>query len=329
MVTDEGDVTRLLQSDFLVTATDTEQKERIEAFTSRIGNDACQRKVCAVCARLQPISELREMNIQDIPNYRLLRPLTPHPSHTLFDGILLHENAVSKKTRCFSCRGCINALEKGTLPPLSLANGMYIGEVPFELARLSLAEKLLVAKAYPVAYVVKLFPKFAGATSWSGDKLHKGLRGNVSTHMLPVQGIADLVDDKKMPPQSKILSSVISVSFIGPTKLTANYIPPMFRVSRERVAAALRWLKTNNPIYRDITISEERLADLPENGVPDEILANIRHSTDVGTLYQEHDGYIPGVFPLNQRTDEEDFDLSESTPSSSSIIHDVLNSAQM
>ena len=35
------------------------------------------------------------------------------------------------------------------------------------------------------------------------------------------------------------------------------------------VAAALRWLQANNPYYRDITISHNKIAELPEDGVPD------------------------------------------------------------
>ena len=38
-----------------------------------------------------------------------------------------------------------------------------------------------------------------------------------------------------------------------------------FRVRQHKIRGALQWLKDNNKWYRDITISEERLAQLPEN----------------------------------------------------------------
>lgn len=56
---------------------------------------------------------------------------------------------------------------------------------------------------------------------------------------------------------------------------------------------ALEWLKENNPLYANITISSSRLAQLPEDDVPFELLAISKQSTDVDTLYAEQDGYVP------------------------------------
>ena len=39
-----------------------------------------------------------------------------------------------------------------------------------------------------------------------------------------------------------------------------------FRVRRNRVRAALEWLKENHKWYRDIQVSEDRLSQLPEDG---------------------------------------------------------------
>jgi hypothetical protein len=57
---------------------------------------------------------------------------------------------------------------------------------------------------------------------------------------------------------------------------------------------ALRWLKANNPkYYGEINISEEQANLLPEDDVPEELLAIIRQSTDRGLVDQEADGYVP------------------------------------
>ena len=55
----------------------------------------------------------------------------------------------------------------------------------------------------------------------------------------------------------------------------------------------MEWLKANNPLYRDMVISEERLSQLPETGIPREIMSTVKYSSDVGALAREQDGYVP------------------------------------
>jgi hypothetical protein len=45
--------------------------------------------------------------------------------------------------------------KKKKTPALSLANGMWIGEVPLELSVLTLPERILVAHYFPAAHIVK------------------------------------------------------------------------------------------------------------------------------------------------------------------------------
>jgi hypothetical protein len=80
------------------------------------------------------------------------------------------------------CVSCANYLGNNKLPPLSLANGMRVGEVPLELCILTLPEQILVAKFFPVAYIIKLYLMKRGAHSWSSSSLQSGLQGNVSTY---------------------------------------------------------------------------------------------------------------------------------------------------
>ena len=56
---------------------------------------------------------------------------------------------------------------------------------------------------------------------------------------------------------------------------------------------ALEWLKENNPLYINITISAERLGCLPVDGVPDEISSLAKYSDDTRLLAEETDGYVP------------------------------------
>jgi hypothetical protein len=59
------------------------------------------------------------------------------------------------------------------------------------------------------------------------------------------------------------------------------------------VRAALRWLKENNPYYNNILIDDSRLATLPEDGVPEEILHLVRQEQDELNIARENDTYVP------------------------------------
>jgi hypothetical protein len=53
------------------------------------------------------------------------------------------------------------------------------------------------------------------------------------------------------------------------------------------------WLKANNPLYKDIVISEERLLELLEDGIPEELTMTAKHSADLDAVEREHGGYVP------------------------------------
>lgn len=59
---------------------------------------------------------------------------------------------------CWMCFDCMHALERSMLPKLALANGLIVGEIPFELRGLTIPEQLLIARHYPLCYIFKLFP---------------------------------------------------------------------------------------------------------------------------------------------------------------------------
>ncbi|KAH8987501.1 hypothetical protein EDB83DRAFT_1143780 [Lactarius deliciosus] len=73
------------------------------------------------------------------------------------------------------CSSCASHVHRNKTPPLSLANGMWVGAVPGELSILTLPERRTAFRC------VKLYPK-KGASSWNSKNLQSGLRGNVSTH---------------------------------------------------------------------------------------------------------------------------------------------------
>lgn len=289
------------------TITDTDQHEEfmvapdqptvdklLAEFIDATGNAAVRQNPCCACARELLANTISEISLDKVPNRRLLKPTTPHPSQFTIEGMVLYQKGLTRGgTSGNFCRECLSHLKEGEMPPLSLANDMWIGDVPYQLANLSLAERLMIAKGFPSAYIIKLYPKQRGAVNWEKSQFHNGLKGNVSTFKMNPAQLADVVINDEFPHSGKILSATIGVTFVGPKGVPEACMPDHLRVRRWRVRDALKWLKENNPLYADIRISEPRLNSLPEDGIPEEILSLVRYSDDVSGLNREHEGYVP------------------------------------
>ncbi|KAF9524533.1 hypothetical protein CPB83DRAFT_605493 [Crepidotus variabilis] len=102
-----------------------------------------------------------------------------------------------------------------------------------------------------------------------------------------------MVDGLLMPPHSSVLAATIGITFVTPHKVVNRDLQGLFRVKRERVRDALKWLQANNQLYSDIIISEDRLSELPEDDVPTEIVSTTRVSADVEAVLREEEGYVP------------------------------------
>ncbi|KAF8803392.1 hypothetical protein BYT27DRAFT_7214713 [Phlegmacium glaucopus] len=278
----ENAIENLCQGPFMKVPSKEMVNAAIEEFIDRTGNAALAAGICAICARETPESELSLHRLHSIPNSHCLKPRAANPNHDLFDGMLLH--------------------------PPGVENDVTARRIPYELAYLTLPERILIAKYFPAAYIIKLYPKRAGARHWDKRQMYSGLKGNVSTYRLDQSQIASMIDGSTMPQAVKVLAATIGITFVGPKNLPEKSLPNMFRVRRARVKRALEWLKENNPIFRDITISTSRLAQLPEDDIPYELIATAKHSTDVNTLYAEQDGYVP----VEETNEEENAEAEQS-----------------
>ncbi|KAF8799236.1 hypothetical protein BYT27DRAFT_7228034 [Phlegmacium glaucopus] len=240
-------------------------KEGVESaiaeFIDRTNNAALATGVCAVCAREIGVKDMAIHRLDSIPNHHHLTPTERHPCHHIFNGMLLHPHGVNSDEDANMCLDCTRALNADKTPMFTLANGLWIGDIPHELEVLTLLERILIAKFFPAAYIIKLYPKKTGACRWDNCQMYSRLRGNV-------------------------LAATIGITFIGPKNLPEKTLPNMFK-------SVLEWLKENNPLYEDITISMSRLGQLPEDNIPYELLARAKCLTDVTTLYAEQEGYVP------------------------------------
>lgn len=102
-----------------------------------------------------------------------------------------------------------------------------------------------------------------------------------------------MTDDSIMPPSCTILAATIGVTFVGPTNKPLKTMPGFLKINQTRVRESLEWLKKNNPLYKDIVISSDRLQTLPTDGVSLEISELARHSDDTTLLAEETDNYVP------------------------------------
>lgn len=176
---------------------------------------------------------------------------------------------------------------------MSLANGLWVGDIPIILHILTLPEHVLVARFFPAAYIIKLYPAKKGACAWPSSGLHSGVHGNVSTYCLNTADIAKMTDSQIMPPSPTILAATISVTFVGPRNIPDKTMPGFLWVNHCCIHEALLWLKENNPIYRNIVVSIDQLNELPLDDVPHEIMSLMKHSDDFVQFAHENDGYVP------------------------------------
>ena len=103
-----------------------------------------------------------------------------------------------------------------------------------------------------------------------------------------------MLDGNKLPRKPVHLANIVSVALVGPGRVSKECLRSIFRVRRRALRRALKWLKKNNrKYYGNIVISEDNLEDYPEDDVPIEIMAVVRHCTDAGVVEQENGGYVP------------------------------------
>ncbi|KAJ8590086.1 hypothetical protein M405DRAFT_689170, partial [Rhizopogon salebrosus TDB-379] len=157
--------------------------------------------------------------------------------------------------------------------------------------------RLIPAQSHPAHDLfdrMLLDPAGKTAGQRHAENLQRSMRGNVSTFALSMEGVADMIEGRLMPRPPRILASLISVTFVSIGQLQKKSLYSMFRVRRQAVYNALKWLKEHNTAYYgDVEISTERIMQLPDDDIPDEILHGVRQCTDSGVVDQESDGYVP------------------------------------
>lgn len=285
---------------FLSLPTEEERRACMAAFVEATSNAGLKQEVCVICARELWARDGKDVPINNIPNRRRLIPKRTHAKHQKFgEGLLLVLEKIrgeGENAKGWCCYQCLDALSEDKLPRYSLANGMWIGDIPEELQGLTIPEQMLIALQYPRCFIFKLYTKDRPKSVQDPDELRTALRGNVTTFQLNTDDIAKMVqgDLHVLPRPTSLLASVISVAFIGTTHLPKKWLKSAFRVRRWKVYRALRWLVAHNPLYANVKIDEDRVAALPVEDIPNEILATMHVHPDDDEATRERESYVPG-----------------------------------
>ena len=270
-----------------------EEHHCYEAFYDATSNSSLSFRTCPVCAREKLAKEgedtllLSDPSIVEVLTTTLTNPNVRPDMLVLRHLLNVEEGGVS----CWMCFDCLQPLERHMLPKLSLANNLWIGDIPSELMDLTVPEQLLIARHYPRCYIFKLYPRDVN-THIPSDQLYTGMAGNATLFELNTQEVVEMLNGQRMPSSVQTLASVIAITFMGKKKLPMDWLKKTFRVRRNVVYEALSWLKNNNPIYSDINIDQCRLAELPEDDIPDELTAIIRQEEDEDLAEKERESYV-------------------------------------
>ena len=118
------------------------------------------------------------------------------------------------------------------------------------LRGLSHIEEMLIARACPI---MAIYRKHGG---------QRGYRGHVLNLPQDVQGFLDHL------PRNVHELPILVLWRTGEDNTHTD-----LRVRRDSVFIALQWLQTHNPFYANITIDHVALHQLPDDGIPPELMA--------------------------------------------------------
>lgn len=291
-------------SKFLAIPDAEEERHCYQAFYDATSNQALLLRICPICAREKFAREgeetmlLSDQSVVDVLTVNREDGNEGRNVVVLRDLLETSDGGVN----CWMCFECLKALERRSLPKFALANNLWIGNVPDVLTALTIPEQLLIARHYPRCYIFKLFPRDCGR-HLPLDQLYSGMAGNASLFEINTQEVVEMLKGQHMPSPVITLASVIAITFVGSKKLPVDWLKKTFRVRRFVVYEALAWLRGNNPLYEDIVIDPSRLEELPEDDLPDALMAVIRQEEDDEVAERERASYVINEMEISSEND--------------------------
>ncbi|PBK90455.1 hypothetical protein ARMGADRAFT_934342, partial [Armillaria gallica] len=237
----------------------------VSAFCEASSLDAFKEAGCAVCGQLTPMKSLN--NIQHVHRFLdiLDNPDVTQKEHFHeMDPVTHFDEPVIDKSTSFICLSCCASVCKGIVPHTALSNGLWIGEVPDVLKKLSFVEKLLVAQVCHNCCFVKVSMASSGHPKIGPCKM-------ISYVILFESPVAKIYD--VLPSPHSDLDEVLAILFTGPNQPTEDdlkYTPLL--VHHNIVINTLTWLCHNHIDYRHVKISTDNLNQYTNNSALVEVI---------------------------------------------------------
>ena len=232
-----------------------------DALSRRIISDFCAKSEkslieeagCGVCGQLVPTAQLTRIKaVKNLVTVLEVPDVTRVQRKKNSDPIRGYKGPVLDYSCDSLCDGCRKHLRNGRVPRNALANGLWLGPVPEELATLGFIEKLLIAR-------VRINSCFIRVAS-------SGLR-KMTSHVIAFESPVPKVY-RRLPPPMEDLDDVLAVLFTGPCKPTEkDFQRTPLLVRRKKVVQALEWLKLNHADYADLEIAYDELERYPEDSL--------------------------------------------------------------
>ena len=226
----------------------------VKAWCKNMSPENFEEVGCTVCGELSLRSKsvlLKDASV----NLDILQchyNITRKERKTEDDPVICFDGPIVEPNLQYMCARCNKSMTSGKVPKFSLANGMWLGQVPSELADLTFAEQLLIARVRHNRCLVRV------SSGW-----HK-MTANAISFANPTPIVYDT-----LPPPKDELDEILAFIYTGPCKPTPkDFERTPLLVRRNKVSNALEWLKLNHCDYYDLEISQRNLDAYPEGGPP-------------------------------------------------------------
>ncbi|KAI4294444.1 hypothetical protein K525DRAFT_212645, partial [Schizophyllum commune Loenen D] len=224
--------------------TDALVEDIIRGFCGATSKEAIEEVGCACCGSLCNRATSKSAKDKKLDMSLLIEPhATRLARDSLEEPIKRIDGPVLADGCDRICVPCHDHLASGRRPPMALANGFWVGEVPDVLKGLSYAEMQMISKIRHNRTVVRV-------RSGRGKMI-----ANAVMFSSPLPQVR-----RVLPPHREELNEIIAFTFLGTAKPTPeefNRTPMLMRL--DVVQAALAFLCPNHPSYHDVEISQENL----------------------------------------------------------------------
>jgi hypothetical protein len=182
------------------------QQKIISDFCHDISPNEFMESGCAACGKLTPMNQLQKFSTLNL-NVLKQEGVTQKERFSMHDPIqdLSCNRPVLIETLDKMCIECYESVSNGKCPPLALANGLWIGNIPAELSDLSYAEQLLIARVRHNRCIVRV-----------SSGMHK-MRANAVIFTNPTPKIYNV-----LPPSVDELDDILAFIYTGPCKPTKS-----------------------------------------------------------------------------------------------------------